>query len=66
MALGTVLTYLIPVAVVGGLILFTDIGKKMLRELGIKHPFDSNYAAGAYAVDLRQLPYDPNNYYYPR
>jgi hypothetical protein len=21
---------------------------------------------GAYAVDLRQLPYDPNNYYYPR
>lgn len=24
----------------------------------------SNYA-GAYAVDLRQLPYDPNNYYLP-
>jgi hypothetical protein len=48
------------------------VGIFKINDVVSKIPFvGSNFGAwerpyGAYAVDLRQLPYDPNNYYYPR
>ena len=60
-------TLLLGAAVLGvGFLLFTEQGKKIADDLmnKVKGLTGSNYA-GAYAVDLRQLPYDPNNYYLP-
>lgn len=46
-----------------GLLDATDIVK--LHEIGNKLKGSSGYAsAGAYQVDMRNLPYDPNNFYF--